>query len=61
MTEDERRILSHQLDRLEKILIRCEKVDKAERNKQRALRQQKKREEDEKRRGPAPPNDGPKH
>lgn len=60
MTEDERRILSRQLDRIERILIRCEEADKAERNKQRALRRQKKREEKE-RRGPDAPDNDAKH
>ncbi len=61
MTEDERRILSHQLDRLERMLIRCEEADKAERKKKSAARRQKKREEEERRRGPDAPTDDTKH
>ena len=60
MTEEERRILSRQLDRIERILIRCEEADKAERNKQRALRRQKKREE-EGRKPPDAPDDETTH
>ncbi|MND03227.1 hypothetical protein D3C83_229510 [compost metagenome] len=61
MTEEERRILDHQLDRLERCLIRSQKEYKAERNKQRALRRQKKREEEERRRGPDAPENDAKH
>ena len=61
MTEQEQRILSRQLDRIERILIRCEEDDKAERNKQRALRRQKKREEEEEGKGPDAPDDDAKY
>ena len=61
MTEDETRILSHQLDRLERMLIRCEAEDNAERRKRSALRRQKKREEEEKLRGPDTPDNDAKH
>ena len=61
MTEEERRILSHRLDRLERCLIRCEEVDKVERKKRSALRRQKKREEEEIRREPDAHDDDAKH
>ena len=49
--EEEREILSRQMDRLERCLIRDEEKQKAERKKRSALRRQKIREEKEKRRG----------
>lgn len=45
MSEEERRILSHQLDRLERILIRCAEEGKAERKKRSAERRKKIQEE----------------
>ena len=61
MTEDERRILSRHLDRLESCLLRSEEADKAERKKRSALRRQKKREEEERRRGSDAPENDAKH
>ena len=61
MTEEERRILSRRMDRLERCLIRSEEEYRAERRKRSALGRQKKREEDERRGGPDAPDDEPKH
>ena len=59
--EEERRILSRRMDRLERCLIRSEEEYRAERRKRSALRRRKKREEDERREGPDAPDDEPKH
>ena len=55
--EEERQRLSRNMDRVERMLIRCEEEGKAERKKRSALRRQKKREEDERRRGTDTPGD----